>query len=65
MQLTHKGNGKCPIDGVIAADFEVSIFCKAATIDRGAKQILGAGTTEATRKHKQYAIQGPTTYLCT
>ena len=41
----------------------------AVTIDRGAKQrIVGAGTataTEPTREHKQYAIQGPTTYLCT
>ena len=41
---------------------------EAVTIDRGAKQrIAGAGTTtstEATRKHKQYAIQGPTTNLC-
>ena len=37
----------------------------AVTIHRGAKQrIAGAGTataTEATREHKQYAIQGPTT----
>ena len=50
-------------------------FCKqavvyphAVTIDRGAKQIVGAGTataTEPTREHKQYATQGPTTYLCT
>ena len=42
----------------------------AVTIDRGAKQIVGAGTataTEPTREHKQYATatQGPTTYLCT
>ena len=41
----------------------------AVTIDRGAKQrIGGAGTataTEPTQEHKQYAIQGPTTYLCT
>ena len=41
----------------------------AATIDRGAKQrIGGAGTataTEPTREHKQYVMQGPTTYLCT
>ena len=38
------------------------------TIDRGAKQIVGAGTataTEPTREHKQYATQGPTSYLCT
>ena len=40
----------------------------AVTIDRGAKQIVGAGTataTQPTREHKQYATQGPTTYLCT
>ena len=40
----------------------------AVTIDRGAKRIVGAGTataTEPTREHKQYATQGPTTYLCT
>ena len=40
----------------------------AVTIDRGAKQIVGAGTaaaTEPTREHKQYTTQGPTTYLCT
>ena len=40
----------------------------AVTIDRGAKQIVGAGTataTEPTREHEQYATQGPTTYLCT
>ena len=39
------------------------------TIDRDAKQrSAGAGTTtstEATREHKKYAIQGPTTNLCT
>ena len=38
----------------------------AVAIDRGAKQrIAGAGTataTEATREHKQYATQGPTTF---
>ena len=41
---------------------------EAVTIDRGAKQIVGAGTataTEPTREHRQYATQGPTTYLCT
>ena len=40
----------------------------AVTIDRGAKQIVGAGTataTEPTREYKQYATQGRTTYLCT
>ena len=37
-------------------------------IDRGAKQIVGAGkatATELTREHKQYATQRPTTYLST
>ena len=32
------------------------------------KANVGAGTataTEPTREHKQYATQGPTTYLCT
>ena len=47
---------------------EVMVRGQAVTIDRGAKQIVGAGTataTEPTREHKQYATQGPTTYLCT
>ena len=37
-----------------------SLSCiEAVTIDRGAKQIVGAGTataTEPTREHKQYAV---------
>ena len=35
---------------------------------QGRKANVGAGTataTEPTREHKQYATQGPTTYLCT
>ena len=35
---------------------------------QGRKANVGAGTataTEPTRGHKQYATQGPTTYLCT
>ena len=35
---------------------------------QGRKTNVGAGTataTEPTREHKQYATQGPTTYLCT
>ena len=63
--------GLLPARQTVLAD-----FCRmlggpqySVTIDRGAKQrIAGAGTTtstEATRQHKQYATQGPTTNLCT
>ena len=65
LRLLHSLPSRTPVDHNEARAQEDKT---GVTIDRGAKQIVGAGTataTEPTREHRQYATQGPTTYLCT